>query len=333
MILDKSLQIAADYSKQTHHFLSAHFIAPTPINYTVIYLYITKENPKLTTAIDQKIKMRESISDNYITQLFGQFVDLNQKIEKTIMTPFENIITKTIERISLQAGYENKTTASLSKLEKVLTNNKHSDSLDKIAEYILNTINTSQIQHQALLQELSETQQEICQLKEKLASSRQDALVDALTGLLNRRGCDEKLKNLSHKDTHSSLAIDIDHFKIINDKYGHFIGDKVIQYIAKAIKDNINEHDLAVRYGGEEFVVVMVNKPITEAEKVAEKIRLSITKMKLMQRESKTYLPPISVSIGVAQNNNVPDWKTLFQQADVALYQAKNTGRNRCVCA
>ncbi|WP_159822072.1 GGDEF domain-containing protein [Colwellia sp. 20A7] len=180
---------------------------------------------------------------------------------------------------------------------------------------------------------MSTTQQEINQLKHKLESSRQEALVDSLTGLLNRRGCDDKLQALDFEQTHSSLVIDIDHFKKINDNFGHFIGDKVIQRIAKIIKSHLTEQDFAVRFGGEEFLVVMTNKSIIEAKEVAEKIRIAIEKMKLIQRETNDPLPPISVSIGIAQNNNAQDWPSLFKEADNALYQAKKSGRNRCICA
>ena len=152
-------------------------------------------------------------------------------------------------------------------------------------------------------------------------------------GLLNRRGCDDKLQSLDFSGTHSSLAIDIDHFKKINDVFGHFVGDKVIQRIAKTIKSHVSEQDLAVRYGGEEFLVVMTNKSIPEAKKVAENIRLSVAKMKLIQKETNTQLPPISVSIGIAQSGDTHDWTSLFEQADDALYKAKNSGRNRCICA
>ena len=133
------------------------------------------------------------------------------------------------------------------------------------------------------------------------------------------------------EDIHSSLVIDIDHFKEINDTFGHFIGDKVIQRIAKVIKDCVRETDLAVRFGGEEFVVVLVNQTLKEARKAAERIRLAITELKLMQRQSNTCLPPISVSIGIAQADNDHNWTSLFKRADKALYQAKNSGRNRCV--
>jgi len=91
---------------------------------------------------------------------------------------------------------------------------------------------------------------------------------------------------------HSSLAIDIDHFKSFNDKFGQVIGDKVIT-------SSISDNDIAVRFGGEEFVVVMVNKTKTQAYEVAENIRLAISQLKLMQRDSKAYLPKIAVSIGV----------------------------------
>jgi diguanylate cyclase len=80
-------------------------------------------------------------------------------------------------------------------------------------------------------------------------------------------------------------------------------------------------------------MVVMANTPITEAKRIAEKIRISISKMKLKQKETNTYLPPISVSIGIAQNDNISEWTTLFEQADSALYQAKSSGRNCCICA
>lgn len=87
-----------------------------------------------------------------------------------------------------------------------------------------------------------------------------------------------------------------------------------------------------MRFGGEEFVVVMVNKTMTQAHEVAEKIRLAIAQLKLVQRDSKAYLPKISVSIGIAQRQEELSWTALFEQADTALYQAKNSGRNRSVC-
>jgi len=333
MSFEDNYQVTSKFSEHTHDFLSSHDIAPTPANYAVIYLYISNENELLTAALDKQIQSGDVINTDFLADLFSRYVSLSQQVEKTILAPFEETLTKTIDNIKKQVLNEDKAANSLNKLDKILTNSEHHPSLENIVNYLLSIINSAKSNHQTLSEELTSTQQEINQLKEKLASSRKEASVDSLTGLLNRRGWDEKLQTLSLNDTHSSFAIDIDQFKTINDTFGHFIGDKVIQRIAKTITDHIDTQDLAVRFGGDEFVVVMTNKTLIEAKEVAEAIREAISKMKLIQRETNTYLPPVSVSIGVAQKKKTQDWVGLFKQADEALYRAKNAGRNRCFCA
>lgn len=333
MSCDKNYQITSNFSELTHDFLSNHLIAPTPVNYSVIYLYISNENEFLSAAIDKKLKENKVITVDFLADLFNRFVSFSEQVENTVLSPFEETLNKTLDQISLQLGNEEKVTKSLQKLNTILTKTEHHKSLNHIVAYLFDTISNTKSQHQTLSQELSTTQEEITNLKDKLASSRQEALVDSLTGLLNRRGCDDKLQSINFAQRHSSLVIDIDYFKKINDKFGHFVGDKVIQRIAKTIKSQISEEDIAVRFGGEEFLVVMTNKSINQAKVTAEKIRIAVENMKLVQRETNTCLPPISVSIGVAQNTNSPDWMSLFKQSDIALYQAKNSGRNCCICA
>lgn len=333
MTLQDNYQVTSNFSELTHDFLSNHLIAPTPVNYAVIYLYISNENELLSAAIDKMLKKEIPITADFMADLFKRYVSFSEQVDNTIMNPLEEVLNKTLEQIKSQVGNEDKVTNSLQKLNTILTKTEHHKSLNNIVSYLFDTIKESKEQHQTLSKELSSTQDEMNQLRDKLASSRQEAFVDSLTGLLNRRGCDHKLQSLSFADTHSSLVIDIDHFKKINDTFGHFVGDKVIQRIAKTIESHIGDTDLAVRFGGEEFLVVLPNKTTPEAKEIAEKIRLSIAKMKLIQRETNTCLPPISVSVGIAQNINTPDWTSLFKQADEALYQAKNSGRNRCICA
>ena len=333
MSFEDDYEVTSKFSEHTHDFLASHLIAPTPVNYSVIYLYISNENEMLSAAIDKVLQKGETITADFMADLFKRYVSFTQQVENTVLAPFEETLSKTLAQISEQVSNEDKVVSNLEKLDKILAKSNNKASMDNIVSYLFNTINSTKVQHEELSQKLTATQQEINQLKDKLASSRQEALVDSLTGLLNRRGCDEKLQDLSHADTHTSLAIDIDHFKKVNDTFGHFIGDKVIQRISKTIQEHIGEEDIAVRFGGEEFVVVMANTAIEEAKRIAEKIRITISKMKLKQRDTNTYLPPISVSIGLAQNDNITEWKALFEQADDALYQAKNSGRNRCICA
>lgn len=333
MSFEHNYQVSSNFSELTHDFLSSHSIPPTPVNYSVIYLYISNENKLLSAAIDKQLKQKTVITADFIADLFKRYVSFSEQIENNVISPFEKTLTNMLNHINQQVGNEQKVTKSLQKLNTILKNKEHNQSLKHVVSFLSETINYSTTQHQVLSKELSTTQQEINQLKSKLASSRQEALVDSLTGLLNRRGCDEKLQTLAFSNTHSSLAIDIDHFKTINDDFGHFVGDQVIQRIAKIITNHISEQDLAVRFGGEEFVVVIANKSTSEATLIAEKIRLAIEKMRLIRKETNAYLPSISVSIGIADNKNVSDWNNLFKQADDALYQAKNSGRNRCICA
>lgn len=285
MSLEHNYQVSSNFSELTHDFLSSHSIAPTPVNYSVIYLYISNENELLNAAIDKQLKQKSIITTDFIADLFKRYVSFSEHVENNVLSPFEETLTKTLAQINLQMGNGEKTSKSLQKLNTILTKTKHNQSVKPVVNFLYDTINNAKAQHQALSQELSTTQQELNQLKSKLASSRQEALVDALTGLLNRRGCDEKLQALTFSQTHSSLAIDIDHFKRINDDFGHFVGDQVIQRIAKTIASQISVHDLAVRFGGEEFVVVMANKSMSEAKITAEKIRIAIEKMKLRDNE------------------------------------------------
>lgn len=333
MFFEHNYQVSTNFSELTQDFLSSHSMAPTPVNYSVIYLYISNENKLLSAAIDKQLKQKSVITADFIADLFKRYVSFSEHVENSVLSPFEKSLSKTLGQINQQVGNQEKTSTDLQKLSTILAKTEHHQSIKQVVDFLFNTLNTTETQHHDLTKELTATQQELNVLKRKLASSRQEALVDSLTGLLNRRGCDDKLQALSFSQTHSSLAIDIDHFKKINDNYGHFVGDQVIKRIAKTIISQISENDLAVRFGGEEFLVVVANKPMSEAKLTAEKIRIAIEKLKLIKKETNAYLPTISVSIGIAENNNLPDWQSLFKLADEALYQAKNLGRNRCICA
>jgi diguanylate cyclase len=331
MLIKDSYEDALNISEESNLFLFEHKIAPSPANYSVIYLYSSKRNREITELIDQKLKNNDTLDPEFMDQLFYNFVSSSKNIEKVILAPFEKILSKSLATIESQVANEALTQLNLKKVDNVLAQSDDNKSLKQVVKFLVTTIDKSKQQHQSLRNDLTKTSREVQQLKVKLEESRNEALLDVLTGLWNRRGCEEKLKNVGLDSSHASLAIDIDHFKKVNDQFGHFIGDNVIKRVAKSIKECIDKKDIAVRYGGEEFVVVMLNKTKTEVRDVAEKIRLTINQLKLVQRESNTTLPPISVSIGITQVANDSNWLSVFQRADIALYQAKNSGRNRCI--
>ncbi|TWX67034.1 GGDEF domain-containing protein [Colwellia sp. C1TZA3] len=332
MLIKDNFDEALKFSESTNEFLSHYQIPPSPVNYSVTYLHISKRNEKLTAELERHVQTFQEVDLIFIEGLFEKYISNSHVIDRQILNPIEKSLTSTLEKINLQVDNVKTSTSNLKKAEKALSKHEHHKSMQNIVAFLMKNIASSQQQQTDLSLNLTRTCGEVSFLKSKLKAASNEVIVDSLSGLYNRRGCDIKLKELDIEQVHSSLAIDIDHFKSVNDKFGHIIGDKVIQRIAKVIKSSISDNDIAVRFGGEEFVVVMVNKTKTQAYVVAENIRLAISELKLMQRDSKAYLPKISVSIGVAQREEELNWTAIFEQADTALYQAKNNGRNRSVC-
>lgn len=159
---------------------------------------------------------------------------------------------------------------------------------------------------------------------------------DVLTRLLNRKFLPVvmgKEINYSRQTGHNFgvLAIDVDHFKKINDQHGHDGGDLVLQQVAGLLANSTRSGDYAFRLGGEEFLVVLVDVTPEKALTVAEKLRLNIAKEQFLMERGNSI--NISVSIGIALYDGHPDYQRLLQRADKMLYQAKRDGRNRCVLA
>lgn len=171
--------------------------------------------------------------------------------------------------------------------------------------------------------------QDISDRKQLELLLQEHASNDPLTGLANRREGATYLTaqaELCHRlNLHLGLAfIDIDHFKAVNDIYGHLAGDRVIQQVAQVLKNAIRASDLVCRWGGEEFIVIAPNANLEQMARVAEKMRLAV-----LQALS-SHTPPVTVSIGVAANaGKTIDQMKLITDADAALYAAKQKGRNR----
>lgn len=339
MIMQDSYESACQHSEKAHQIFTQHLLAPSPINYSVIYLYVCNRLPALNKEIEQHIAQDKLLTSEFIDQLFHKYIAETNNVESQVLAPFEKSINATMEKLKSQAISDKTMANNLELADRALNQSLANDNsadqaaVQKVLSFLSTNLTDSQSKHESLSKELAKTYQEVNQLKEKLKQSKEEAYLDALTGLLNRRGCDAKLADVTLEDAHCSLAIDIDHFKSINDTFGHFVGDKVIQRIAKVIKSNTSSKDVAVRFGGEEFVVVLTNQSVAQAKMIAETMRKEIHALRLMQRQTQTYLPPISVSIGIAEVNHDHTWKDVFERADKALYQAKETGRNRCVIA
>lgn len=158
------------------------------------------------------------------------------------------------------------------------------------------------------------------------------AMIDPLTGLNNRGAMSISLtreleRTRRHEDQDMSLVmVDIDHFKKVNDRYGHLAGDDVLRQVAQVIQQSIRGSDACFRFGGEEFVVLITNTHLAHSRMVSERIREAIeANVRLPDKDLK-----VTASLGLAHYNGESDWPALLERADKALYAAKNQGRN-CV--
>lgn len=161
------------------------------------------------------------------------------------------------------------------------------------------------------------------------------AHTDSLTGLRNRYWLEERLPLIiqNHQlegSPCSLLMMDIDHFKQFNDRYGHLAGDRVLQTVATIVSGNLREGDVAIRYGGEELILIFPETSIQNAEQIARRLG-EIIRTRKVESDDGNALPPVTVSIGVYMiaKNDTPD--KILGRVDAAMYQAKNAGRDRVV--
>lgn len=168
-------------------------------------------------------------------------------------------------------------------------------------------------------------------LEATLKQKHEEAITDPLTGLYNRAAYIQALERAwmiwQEKATPATLLVwDIDHFKRLNDRYGHAAGDKVLQSVARKLKTNVSDQDMVARFGGEEFVMLLHNRTIEDGEKIAERVRGVIASTEFTYKKQPLQ---VTISCGVAtfSQNDTPT--KLFERADKALYEAKHAGRNK----
>ena len=164
----------------------------------------------------------------------------------------------------------------------------------------------------------------------------QYATLDALTNLNNRRQFETRLGqeiSIAKRQNNAlcAMMIDIDFFKKVNDTYGHSAGDEVLRTVASIIKQTLRESDIASRYGGEEFAVLLPFTHIEEAKLVGERLRIAVESslITINQNSEDEMTINVTISMGIAQYDNIETGEILFERADKALYEAKANGRNQ----
>ena len=308
----------------------------TPHTYTVWYEYILGINPGLSTELERLLQNERKIDDETIAQLYQRYIadERQEEVHRVLREDVKKMLGKLIALTGDTSRKTHLYESNLQSFTQQLRNNPNPDSLAPLINSIAHDTHTMHDSISRLHSELEYSKKEVGNLQKELESARREALIDPLTGIYNRRGFEMQAHKLLDDDSLTGqqlclLMMDIDHFKNINDSYGHIFGDRVIRTIAGTLKSKIKGQDTVARLGGEEFVVLLPETSLAGASTLAEHIRASIEHGKIRRPNSEQSIGSITVSIGVAayrSGNTLAEW---LDCADKALYASKQEGRNR----
>jgi diguanylate cyclase len=323
---------SAEYLRQALPLMTRQDAALHPLSYSIWYEYVSGVNQALKEAADALLDKGVPLTEDDIKALFERHVaDINSETANTIAASFQRIIGDISQSTGIAAREAGEFGETLETLQR--------DSEEPDAKLDLGALlagaQAMQASVSTLKTRLDASQQEIGQLREEVTRARDASLTDGLTGLVNRRGFDKMLADCLAAQLQAPcngpclLMGDIDHFKKVNDTYGHLFGDKVIRAVASVIKQNVKGRDTAARYGGEEFVVLLPDTPLHGAQALAECIRSAVERGRIKRGGSSEADARITLSLGVAHYCPGESGSAFLERADRALYAAKNNGRNR----
>lgn len=295
--------------------------------FSLVFVYISdtsqdreKVNVFVREIVGKILDIESKLANSY--QQTDSMFEMNKGFDSILSIEITGLreqsdVAKSLDKLKVQVSER------LSSIENALASKKTKENaIKKLAQKNRHAFKTGFVK---LKQELDEATQYTEELEKKLNQ-------DQLTGAFNRRAYEKRIREemarfMRYNNNLSLLVIDADHFKRINDDYGHAIGDKCLQEIIKRTIPLLRENDMLARYGGEEFVVIMPETDAEGAVVAAEKIRKTIEKIEFIYKKEKVR---VTVSIGASQASpEDTDHQQIFERADVAVYRAKEAGRNR----
>ena len=289
-----------------------------------------RSNPELLTS-------QAMVED--IRYMIKKRIDLDKKAVSSQMTELDSIIEHINQALVRVIDCGESNYDAICKIQGELGDvNLETDSFDVIHMKLLAIASSLETETRVLSDEMKQSSEEISQLRQKvrvleeaLRKERKKAGTDTLTKLPNRRSIDDFIQKQEasykrYKDDYSVVLFDIDHFKSVNDTYGHDAGDVILSSFGKMLRRYSREVDFVGRWGGEEFLVVLPKTGREGAVRFAEKLREVVSKSKFMYKDVRI---PITISGGIADRKSSQDMEDMLKRADENLYFAKESGRNK----
>lgn len=314
-------------------------LAATPKNIELWYLLIEGRSPALDRDVQRLSQQDGSFLQNDADALYDAHI-VRQGLSRDLVDliqRFEDEMVKISEAVESSGANATGNTEKLRFLSAELKRSAQGNpAIGALMDGVLSVAKSVREANERLEDQLARSSNEVDSLRRNIENIQQEAMLDPLTGVKNRKTFDLEMGRLIRdaKDSGQPLALvmaDVDHFKKFNDRWGHQTGDHVLRLVAEVMNANIKGQDVLARYGGEEFVIILPGTSLENAVMLANRIRGSVESRRLKKRRTDEDLGLITLSMGAALLRWDDTTETLIERADNCLYAAKRGGRNRVV--
>jgi diguanylate cyclase len=324
-----------DIAAQVTYAMRQMGVSPIPRNYELFYEAYIGSNPKLSrelAALGSRATQEEldAIGAQYFSSHGENAVD---GAHRKILRELEGLVTLLRQEHASLESYNKLLGETYSRIT-----SKSASSADLLhsAISLLSDATGNKMAHgKVTIDGVEAKSREMEDIRRELDEYKRIANTDSLTRLHNRRAFDERLAavfgNPFQRMNTVLMLGDIDHFKKINDTFGHPVGDKILATVANVIKANLRKDVFVARTGGEEFAIILENVSIEEASAIAERVRRSLEATPFKNSKTGVNYGPVTLSLGLCPMAECETPHDVYQKADIALYCAKSGGRNRSV--